>query len=844
MYVALDLETTGFDKDNDRIIEFAAVKFDEDKIIEKYQTLISPGLEIPQIVTIITGIEDKDVENAPKFSQKADEIKEFIGDLPIVGHFIQFDTGFLNAYGMKLKNIEYDTCSIASMLMPNENSYSLEALAQNLGIEHKDSHRALDDTIAAAKLFQKLLKLLKDLPEDILNAIAFYTEKSNSDLKNLFEDIAKDKTPISSLDKFYKPLPSFKKNSKKLKITDHEILEIFDEKGLLANYQDNYEKRSAQVKFSNEILSTITEKKHLLAEAGTGTGKTLGYLLPLALESLRSHKKTIVSTNTLNLQDQIFKKDLKIVKQLIEDNFPDFNLNIFTLKGRSNYLSFNRLQSFLERNYYDEHEINALIKLLIWLPRIQNGEKEEISLRREEKKVWYQVCCDYTKDPEEDDISYLEIARKQAKNADIIITNHSLTILDSLNENKILPEYNYLVFDEGHNLEELAPRILGQNIHLEDLQKTLDQELPELSSKLEILSGLLGIFIENHSKLQSRYQRDLIIEKYHENSSEWQKVIDTAKNMKSILNDIELEQEVDHFLKRKLSSLVETLSTNDENHFIIISKNKNNHIMVKLVPVQIGNILKQEMFDNIDSCIITSATLTTNQNFNFIRNELQLDESFDEIILPNEFDYPNQVNIIIPEDIPEPSEDYHFTDTCQIVESVINHYGGKTLVLFTSQKTLERCYFQIIGHNKNHNILAQNLSGSRSKILELYKSKADESVLFGTNSFWEGVDLKGDLLKCVIIQKLPFDPPNDPEKIIKRSRYQNDFTEYSIPRAILKFKQGFGRLIRSKSDTGTIIILDKRIINKQYGENFFKSLPEGININILKKEQLKDHLIY
>ncbi|MBD3270503.1 hypothetical protein GF376_03170, partial [Candidatus Peregrinibacteria bacterium] len=252
------------------------------------------------------------------------------------------------------------------------------------------------------------------------------------------------------------------------------------------------------------------------------------------------------------------------------------------------------------------------------------------------------------------------------------------------------------------------------------------------------------------------------------------------------------------------------------------------------VPLNISQSLNNKLFDFKKSIILTSATLTTENNFNYFRNELGLGEEFEEIQLPSNFSYPEQVKIIIPQDLSEPKQDNYIYECADCIKKIILKNQGRTLILFTAKRELSKIFHMLAPELKTHgiNLLGQSISGGRGKIISQFKDEPEKSAILGTNSFWEGIDILGNDLNCVVIQKLPFDPPDDPIINARSSQFRKPFEQFSLPRAILRFKQGFGRLIRSSKDTGSVVILDSRLIQKSYGQRFIDSLPVGINIDI------------
>ena len=867
MYVALDTETTGLSFQDDEIIEIGAVKFDETGITGKYKTLIKAFQPLEPLITHITGITDEDLKDAPRLEDIAEHFLDFIGDAPIVGHNISFDMEFLKAKGFPLTNVLYDTLQLSAILMPGEPSYSLELLTKKLKIKHKHKHRAFDDAVASMELFNILKNKIEELDEKVLDEIKFLTQKSKWSLKDIFNNVERkkhgqaDKTQDIKVPEELKPQQALI-----LPFDKDEILKIYEENGPLSKCEKDYEARASQVKMTGLIIDAFNENENILCEAGTGTGKSIAYILPSVFWALSQREKVVIATHTKNLQDQLANKDIPVVEKTLKIHNKDIKFKTAVIKGRNNYLSGKRLEAFKQKNFFQDHEITMLIKIVIWLKKTKTGDKEELSLQGKEFYTWNDISCDMIKCPHNDpgykNNCWLANAREKAQEADIIITNHSLLLSDTITPQQVLPEYKYLIIDEAHHLEEEATNAFTINaayevyahtlISIKSLlkgNKELISEIENLESKIEIFFGIVGIFFEKFKDYATSIF-SLTIRKEFINSFEWQKACQSAENILAMagnlivkiseaadpsVNKLEIEREVME-LKEHMANLSIILSNNRSqeynNQITWIYQKQDGNLGIKSCPVYIGEHLSGTLLHEKNSIIMTSATLTVNKEFTFIKNQLKLEEKFKEIILPSHFSFPDQVEIVVYEDLKPPQSPGYFNQTSDIIYNTALENRGKTLVLFTSKKAIEATYIKLapVLKEKGITILAQNMSGGRGKIIELFKQDPENSIIFGTNSFWEGIDIKGNALNYVIIQKLPFDPPDDPIHKARSELYAKPFEDYQIPRAILLFKQGFGRLIRSSQDSGKVAILDSRIIQKSYGKIFIDSLPEGIKI--------------
>lgn len=854
MYISLDIETTGLSKERNEIIEIGAIKFDEHKIHDRFQTFIHYDEPIPELVTHITSITNKDLEGAPSLQDIADDLYDFLGDLPIIGHNINFDIDFLVEKGFIINNQRLDTLPLTQIIKPGLPTYSLDMLTEVFNITHKKKHRAQDDAIATSELFNLCVAEISQIDKRTLDRIKEIVSKSNWGLKDVFLNIKSDvkSSKTASNDD---PQPTGHLNWDK-----DEILKLYEENDSIPDY----EKREPQIRMTEKIIEAFSEKKNLLIEAGTGTGKSLAYLLPAIYKARSKETKVVIATHTKNLQDQLFNKDIPLAHNLIKEGF-----NCAVLKGRNNYLSGERLSQFMQKSFFYDQEVSMLIKVLLWKNTTKTGDKEELSLQGREYFNWLDICCDGIKCPHNDakfsSKCYLSKAREKAAKADIIITNHSLLLNDTIGPTQILPEYRHLIVDEAHHLENettnaLTVTITNESItnpikNLKDLLKRepeLVGELEELESKVDILFGILGMFYQKFVQYASYIQQLTLVDHMYE-SIEWERLSDATQNTalkgEEVFKDLHaFSESVDDedfaaYVQYEVEGIAELVR---KLNFVILEKGVSDFgksvswiftkydktLGIQCAPVQVREHLRGTLLHDKDSIVMTSATLSVNHKFDYIKYQLGLDNDFEDIILPSHFKYEDQVEVTIYKDLKAPNTPGYFDETCEIIKREAIENGGRMLVLFTAKKAIEATFLKLTPELKNHGIaiLAQNMSGGRNKIIELFKKNPDTSIIFGTNSFWEGVDIKGEALDTVVIQKLPFDPPNDPVHSARGELFENPFFDYQVPRAILRFKQGFGRLIRSAKDKGRVIVLDSRVLKKSYGEMFINSLPDGVRV--------------
>jgi ATP-dependent DNA helicase DinG len=613
--------------------------------------------------------------------------------------------------------------------------------------------------------------------------------------------------------------------------------QFFSNNGALSTVISGYQARSAQMEMAEAIANAISKKQHLIAEAGTGTGKTFAYLVPAIL----SGKKTIISTGTKNLQDQLFNKDLPVIRKAMKKPFL-----AALLKGRSNYLCTYRLQNALTSTIgFTKDDAAALAKISAWAKRTQVGDIAEMSGVTEGDPIWYQAtstpdnclgqdCPDYAE-------CYLVKARKNAQEADIIVVNHHLLCADwSIRDNgfgELLPNAEVIVIDEAHQLADTASNFLGVNLgakQLSDLaQDTLMEyfkdatDLPALRTACEDLEHEIkdlrlafGVElkrgdwqeIENNPKLLGGLSA--LKEQLQRVTDQLNLASVKTKALESCFNRAE-------DLLQKLKLIMDEKGGKWIRWYEIHRKT----FTLSLTPLDIASEFRQFMQQHQAAWIFTSATLSIANGFDYFANNLGLSQAASES-WGSPFDYPNQSLFYHPKGLPQPNDPNFIPLIIEFVLPVLKASQGRAFFLFTSHRALNQAA-EILGKELKYPLLIQ---GSRPKALLLEQFKeAGNAVLLGTSSFWEGVDVRGEALSCVIIDKLPFASPGDP--VLKArldamtQQGKNPFFEYQLPTAVIALRQGIGRLIRDVTDRGVLMICDPRLLKRSYGQLFLDSVP-------------------
>jgi ATP-dependent DNA helicase DinG len=910
--VALDLETTGLDPKSDAIIEIGAYRFSGHRMEAEFSTLINPNRHIPEFITGLTGIDDSMVRSAPRIHDVLDQLAAFIGDAPILGHNIKFDLSFLEKYKLFEFNERLDTYEMASILIPAAPRYNLGALGKQLGISLPATHRALDDARVTAAAYNELHKMALELPLDLLAEIVRLSEPVEWDGAWAFQQALRARSKESPQAKsarhaqasgplFSKPEEARKRKVSTLQLPDEplpidpeEAASVMEYGGPFATYFKNYEHRPEQVEMLRAVADAFSYGKHLMVEAGTGVGKSFAYLVPAALFALQNNTRVLISTNTINLQDQLIKKD-------IPDLCAAFGLDLraSVLKGRSNYLCPRRLDLMRRRFPANADELRVLAKVLVWLQTDQSGDRTEINLTGpSEREVWVHMSA-------EDDVCTSEVclereggacpffrAKQAALNAHILVVNHALLLTDMASGSRVLPEYQHVIIDEGHHLEAATTGALSFRLTQWDMDRLIREAGGSTTGIFgQLLSAardnvqpsdyaLLNQKIERATDLTWRLQEqarlffDALAEfvAYQRDGqppstyawqerllpasrtqpgwdtveSVWGAAAETLNLLVKLTGELQkgaadlyadgaeaLEDVISNLgnLFRRLSEAESMIGSMifepapDYVYWVEVNPN-NNRLALNAAPVRIGPLVEKYLWHEKRSVILTSATLTTHGEFGYMRNVLSADES-DELALGSPFDYQSSALLYIANDISEPHTSEYQQQVDRSLVSLCRATAGRTLVLFTSYAQLKRTARAITGPLAQDDIIVyeQGEGASANTLLESFKS-TDRAVLLGTRSFWEGVDVPGEALSVLVIVKLPFAVPSDPIIAARSETYEDPFNEYHLPEAILRFRQGFGRLIRSASDRGVVAIFDRRVLTKAYGRYFIESLPE------------------
>ena len=905
VYVSLDLETTGLDAERDTILEIGAVRFRGDEVLDTFETFVNPGRPIPDHIQRLTGIQPRQVERAPSFPSISADLAEFLGRHPVVGHNVQFDLRFLSTHGLSLSSPAYDTMDLATVFLPRSRRYSLKHLADHFGVELRN-HRALDDAVGGKELFIRLLRLASEQDGGLLAYMSDLARRSNWALYPALSGLAAARSTgpssvgpsgldLQLLSKRIEP-PEKRRPSEELEhVGPEQIHGMLGPDGPFAKAFGGFEHRPQQEEMLDEVAAAIYNQRHLVIEGGTGVGKSLAYLLPAALFAVSQGQRVVVSTNTINLQEQIIGKDIPALQGVLEASgmLEAGDLRVALLKGRANYLCLRRWQQLSRSDSLSVDDAKLLAKTSLWLQDTPSGDRGEINLLGRDAVTWNHISAGekgFCLDMRDGSACFRRAARQRAEQAHIVVVNHALLMTDLAIGGGLIPDYQHVIIDEAHHLEEAATNHFGFELSHSDLDRamepagrlagavrqalaadvpdtaaldtglavvaTLEIEAPRLREGWDRLFAGVELLHSGQRRGRNQQQGDqnqLLITPVVRSTSPWGELhlawenlntrFDQAglalKNLRSFLDATPLPAAPDQqALVVETASLADSLSElagklesildrDDEDVINWVNINPQQaSISLHSAPLDVSSILAEKLFEQKDCVVLTSATLSTSGSFEYLRRRVGVGEEAEELLVGSPFNYQRAAQALIPEDMPPPNANGYVPATAEVLAQLGQRLQGRTMALFTSHSSLRAVAQRLRPMLEPHGIpvLAQGVDGSAPYLMSAYAEEPN-SVLLGTASFWEGVDMPSGLLKALVITRLPFQVPSDPIVQSRSGLYDDPFNQYQIPNAVLRFRQGIGRLIRNKEDMGTIVVLDSRIATHGYGQAFRNSMP-------------------
>lgn len=917
IWVAIDVETTGLDPNSDRIIEVGAVKFLGEETIDKFQSLIDPGadVEIIEFIEEYTGIKRQDLNGAPSFQDVANDILRFIGPVPIVSHTVGFDLAFLRNHGLSITSQRSDVYDLARIFLPDAPSYPLGAIAAELGVPFVEgkAHRALYDAEITHQVFVGLVRLAAHTDTHSLRQIESIASRSQSSpltypLRRMLSgreaeragpDMGERSEPtrpqvdgygvdlvgLRSRLRYPQPLDV---NEDEEKIDVDAATDMLEEDGPFARTMPGFEHRPQQIAMVRSVAEAINDGQRLIVEAGTGVGKSLAYLLPAALYAARNGRRVVISTNTINLQEQVIEKDIPSLLAALEDTrwISGGEIQYALLKGRANYLCFKRWTHIKNSESLSDEDARLASGVLLWLGKTSTGDRNELNIGSRSFASWNRMSAQGALDcMGSRGICFLRAARTRAAASHIVVVNHALLLTDLVMGGALVPEYDALIIDEAHHLESEATRQLGFEIsqaavgdHMQGLsgergllpraaaaigrtstpaqgRELLDGVGEMVSSRLPRLrEGMIALFglaedaalggvsgriqarVTNETRGQPRWSDiETVWETIDHALTDLQ---NTLSNLLSALGSVNTEDVDDHGgLSMELGeSLQETIDLRqnlaefavrprEDGIYWVEKAGRSGDTSLLSAPLHVGEQLETLLYSRKRAVVMTSATLAANGTLDHIQERTGFQDA-EHKLLGSPFDYKTSTLVCIPDDMPEPYAPNYVERAAQAIGEAAAAAGGRTMALFTSYAALGDTAKSMKEWTRERGIelLAQGGEASPYQMIQKFRSNPN-SIILGTASFWEGVDLPGDSLQVLVVARLPFNVPTEPVFEARSELYDNPFMEYALPQAILRLRQGFGRLIRSKTDRGVVIILDQRVISRRYGALFLNSLP-------------------
>ncbi len=921
--VVLDCETTGLDPEKDTVIEIGAVRIAPDGTERRWESLFDPGIPIPAPITLLTGITDSDCAGRPSIRDLLPDFWKWMEGAWVIGHQVSFDLSFLSAERTRscpdLPPVDagrvIDTLELSRLLFPFLPNHRLETIAASLGVAPGRQHRALDDAEATAAVFRAMIGRLLDLDAAVVTDVRRMLNGAEDGLRFLFDDLAAmpDRRPADRKETGPAPvnvlgvrMPLREEGEAETNRTEPgEVEAFFSSEGALAGRMNSYEPRKSQIEMAAAVVRTFNQDGILVAEAGTGVGKSLAYLVPAVFwVQANPVDRVVIATATKTLQDQLFFKDIPQVMASAPKPF-----SAVLLKGRSNYLCPVRYRTLMDRI---EDKLPAglrrrLIPLAQWRTLTRTGDIEENPgfHRDSAESLWALVNSESGRCAGAacgDSACHVQNVHRAAKSANLLVINHALLFSSLARNRSALGEFETLVVDEAHQIEKSASQHLGVSLQpslFSEIGRWLHHAKPSETGLLVSLKRVMSD--SGHGLLPDsdpdRSITDRLREAAHDltaasgcffrdlgaipalasaataENARWTRVrlrrspaslvpaayeglLQAVGRLRfqagDALNRIRLKS-LDRngegealsrelgFLQDRLSELEESIShfrkADPDKHALWCEWTEHDgrqEMVLRSVPVDIASLLANRLFPRLKRAVLTSATLTVDERFDYLMyrwglNWLEADR-ITARTFGSPFNFHEQSLLLVPTYLSHPKDGRFTRDLADLLVRLHDRHKRGTLVLFTSYAMLRSVREAVLPsfEERGVRLLAQGTDGSRTTLLKAFRERPG-SVLLGTSSFWEGVDVPGPALELLVITKIPFDVPTDPLIEARMEKIQSDsgngFLNYAVPEAVFRLRQGFGRLIRTAEDRGAVLILDPRTTRTPYGSMFLNSLP-------------------
>ncbi|MGA2873065.1 MAG: helicase C-terminal domain-containing protein [Candidatus Dormibacteria bacterium] len=889
--VCFDLETTGLSPRSDRIIEIGAVKVDRSGVLDTFTALADPGVPLSLVIQRLCGLHDSDLRGQPTPEEAVAGLALFSEGCTLVGHGVGFDMAFCAEIRPEefAGRVALDTAELARVVLPAAPSHSLEELSRSLGLLHDRPHRALSDAMATDLLLRHLIEVARGLPAGLRERVRQLCTgggwPTGQYLARHLEGLpAADPAQPRASGQMPSPAPVATAGSGGAAptggIDEAFVLKAFGADGALACADPGFELREEQQQMALAVTQAFNRGQTLLVEAGTGVGKSLAYLIPAREWAAKRRERVLVSTHTITLQEQLAQHDLPAA-----DRARPLPLRSAVLKGRGNYLSLRRLERWLAAaapggRRRDADELRFKVRALIWAYQSQIGDRSELRLAGRDSEFWERVgstvddCLGPACHNWRDGRCFMVKSRLEARDADLVIVNHALLLSDADSGGAVLPEFHHLIIDEAHHLEEAATQAQGKRLSLGAVLAVLDR-IPEFGdpavsralksarqAATAAFADLRHLAGDEGAGPGGRGSRFVVLDRRLPGTELWEQpgrsVARLARGISQASSalraaadggnvqpelwpqpdngrrELWIAAEALQGMARVLASALANLVAPDQStpstgadQVAWVEVERGDQAVLRTAPVEVAASLREHIFDRCQTVVLTSATLAVAGSFRYIRGRLGLEDA-QELVLDSPFDYLRQSLCCLPRGMPAHGDPQHARVVARMVAEIASELGGRTLVLFTGYQALREVHVQLrsLLAGEGIAVLGQGLDGTRNQVLRNFRNNP-RTVLLGTNSFWEGIDLPGDVLQCVVIDKLPFPVPTDPIFQARARGHPDSFTQLSLPEAVLRLKQGFGRLVRRHGDRGAVVICDPRILERSYGEEFVRALPKA-----------------
>ena len=828
----------------------------------------------------------------------------FAGDAPLVGYALSELWGTLAWDAPPVANLVWDVRELAALLLPDAAGESVFELAERLLGGEAASEPPADQV---RRVYLVLVDKAQELGPEVILRLASYAAGQSSAIAELLSALARPGAPPGGLTggidrrvlakRLERPRP-IGQPRKPQAVSPDEVETLLSAGGPLARQFPRFEPRPQQVAMARAVAEALGpndgDSQRLMVEGGTGIGKSLAYLLPAILFAARNNQRVVVSTDTINLQEQLTRKDIPQLLAALS-SIPGLDLSAFRstqLKGRGNYVCLRRWEALASSASLTADEAGAVSKTLVWLQSTRTGDGAELGLRGRELAVWDRIsAANFSTCPgAREGGCFYRYAREQAAAAHLVVVNHALLLSDLLAGGTLLPEYGHLIVDEAHNLEEEATRQFGFQISqstVEDLVEQLSgifqgvhaalrvapldaarkeavqrrteeahDPLGRVRDRWAVVVTSLVAFVAAQRATGGGAEEELRVTRASRSQPAWSELeivwdnfdralAETGRQVGGLLRAVEqipsgrlpgleeLSLDLSEWLQRQgeVRQRVSGFVAHPEESMVYwIAPGPSagagrSSITLNGAPLDVAGRLQQDLFSQRRGVVLTSATLVIRGEFTHLRKRLGLEEAA-ELRLDSPFDYQQAALLCMPADLPEPNAPAYLEAIVSAIDELATAAGGHTMALFTSHAMLRGAAQALRARTtgKGVDVLTQGVDGSPQQLLARFQ-RDPRAALLGTSSFWEGVDVGNGALKVLVVARLPFNVPTEPVFSARSELYEEPFIEYAVPQAVLRFRQGFGRLIRTRDDRGAVVVLDRRIRSKAYGKWFLASIP-------------------